>query len=87
MSADGRTIFKGLVNNTNVIFDGMPERQTVLLQVTGGPVTVAFYDDTLEEFGDGEEVAAPGGRLDCPHERVQFTTSAEVGIRVVPFEG
>ena len=87
MSADGRTIFKGLVNNTNVNFDGMPERQTVLLQATGGDVTVAFYDDDADSYGDGELVEAPGGRIDCPHRKVKFTTTASVRIRVVPFEG
>jgi hypothetical protein len=84
---DGRTIFNAIVDDDTVEFAGMPEGKTVLIQVTGGPVTVAFYDDNLEDFGSGEEVEAPGGRLDCPHERVQFTTAAEVGIRVVPFKG
>jgi hypothetical protein len=84
---DGRVIFKGLVNNTSQTFDGMPEGKTVLLQATGGSVTVAFYDDDAASYGSGELIDAPGAKIDCPHEKVQFTTTASVRLRIVPFKG
>lgn len=78
-------IFNESVNGTK-LFDLMPERKTVLFQCNGD-VTVSWWDDVAGAYNTGETISDPGGRLDCPAEKVKFVTTGAVAIKVIPFQG
>jgi hypothetical protein len=72
------------INNTTVVFEGMPQGEKVVVACTGD-VAVAWFNDTLDDYdAAAETIEAPGGVIElCPHSKCELTTTGDVKVRVV----